>query len=116
LLINNHEGIHGNTELVPPEGKTLEDMERISLVCYFREKMLDLGSWEYEALRRSFVSDRSKNTSHENYRPLWNGVSANMWKTEEWYEYIRVNGSEEMLQEYHPEAHNETSSLESFFA
>jgi hypothetical protein len=116
LLINNHEGIHGNTELVPPEGKTLEDMERISLVCYFREKMLDLGSWEYEALRRSFVSDRSKNTSHENYRPLWNGVSANMWKTEEWYEYIRVNGSEEMLQEYHPEAHDETSSLESFFA
>ena len=45
LLINNHAGIHGNTELLPPEGKTLADMERISLVCYFRENMLKLGSW-----------------------------------------------------------------------
>jgi len=116
LLINNHDGIHGNTELVPPKGKALEDMERISLVCYFREKMLELGSWEYEELRRAFVSERSKDTSHANYRPLWNGVSANMWATDEWFDYIRTNGSEEMLQEYHPEAFNEITSLESFFA
>tara|TARA_R110000803_G_scaffold46198_13_gene97109 strand:- start:5484 stop:6830 length:1347 start_codon:yes stop_codon:yes gene_type:complete len=116
LLINNHDGIHGNTELVPPKGKTLEDMERISLVCYFREKMLQLGSWEYEALRRRFVAERSKDTDHANYRPLWNGVSANMWQTEEWYDYIRDRGQEKMLNDYHPEALNETSSLESFFA
>lgn len=43
LLINNHAGIHGNTELLPPEGKTLADMERISLVCYFREKHAKIG-------------------------------------------------------------------------
>jgi len=116
LLINNHDGIHGNTELVPPSGKKLEDMERISLVCYFREKMLELGSWEYEALRRKFVTDRSKDKDHPNYRPLWNGVSANMWATEEWYDYIRANGTTEMLEEYHPESLNETTSLESFFA
>lgn len=113
LLINNHDGIHGNTELVPPKGKALEDMERISLVCYFREKMLELGSWEYESIRRQFVSERSKNVTHPMHRPLWNGVSPSMWSKPEWFEYLRKTGGEEMLAKYHPQ--DETSSLEEFF-
>jgi len=115
LLINNHDGIHGNTELVPPSGMSLEDMERISLVCYFREKMLDLGNWEYESLRRQFVDDRRLNKDHKLYRPLWNGVSSNMWNDDEWYDYIRANGDESMLETYHPDALKSSSSLEEFF-
>lgn len=115
LLINNHAGIHGNTELHPPEGKTIEDMERISLVCYFREKMLELGSWEYEALRKQFVIDRMHDEDHPEWRPLWNGVSQNMWSSEEWYTYLREYGGEEMVQQYHPEANLIASTLEDFF-
>ena len=116
LLINNHAGIHGNTELLPPEGVAIEDMERISLVCYFREKMLELGSWEYETLRRNFVDYRRKDKEHPLWKPLWNGVSEKMWATDEWYDYLRTNGSQEMLSEYHPEAVEEKSTLEGFFA
>lgn len=115
LLINNHAGIHGNTELHPPEGKTIEDMERISLVCYFREKMLELGSWEYEALRKQFVLDRLNNKEHREWRPLWNGVSSGMWTSDEWYNYLRKHGGNEMVAEYHPEANLIASTLEDFF-
>lgn len=115
LLINNHEGIHGNTELLPPEGKTIEDMERISLVCYFREKMLELGDYDYEKTRREFVDSRRKNENHELWRPLWNGVSPSMWESKEWYDYLLENGGSNMLRFYHPEATKEASSLEGFF-
>lgn len=84
LLVNNHEIIHGNTPIVltDPEG------ERISLVCYFRESMLELKSWEYENLRRQFVEERRKNKDHHFQRPLWNGISPGMWESEEWKEYL----------------------------
>jgi hypothetical protein len=116
LLINNHGGIHGNTPLLPPEGKAIEDMERISLVCYFREKMLELGEWEYEMTRKEFVEIRRKNKDHELWRPLWNGVSPSMWESQEWYDYLLDNGGANMLEFYHPEATKEASSLEGFFA
>ena len=115
LLINNHAGIHGNTELLPPEGMTLEDMERISLVCYFREKMLELGSMEYEDTRYQFVTDRRNNKEHPEWRELWNGVSPGMWKSREWYDYLSANRGEKMLREYHPEGYVEEGSLEEFF-
>ncbi len=115
LLINNHGGIHGNTKLLPPEGVAIEDMERISLVCYFREKMLELGSWEYETLRRNFVDYRRKDKSHPLWKHLWNGVSEKMWDSDEWYEYLREHGGVDMLGVYHPEAVEEKPSLESFF-
>jgi hypothetical protein len=114
LLINNHEGIHGNTELLPPEGKTIEEMERISLVCYFREKMRELGEWEYEVTRREFVDDRRKNKDHELWRPLWNGVSPGMWESQEWYDYLLANGGANMLDYYHPEANEGGVSLTDF--
>lgn len=96
LLVNNHEIIHGNTPIVLGD----DDAERISLVCYFREGMLDLGSWEYEQMRYQYVEDRRKNVEHKLWRPLWNGVSANMWSEQEWYDYLLVNGGQAMLDEH----------------
>lgn len=110
LLINNHEVMHGNTPIVLGD----EEAERVSLVCYFREKMLELGSKEYEDTRYEFVEDRKNNKEHPDQRPLWNGVSPGMWESKEWYEYCeRKLGREELLK-YHPEA-EEKQSLEEFF-
>ena len=114
LLINNHDGIHGNTEMLPPEGKTVEEMERISLVCYFREKMLELGSWEYEKARYDYVESRRKDSSHSLWHKLWNGVSPSMWDNQEWYDYLESELGETVLQKYHPEAMS-NNSLEDFF-
>jgi len=75
LLINNHECIHGNTPIVCEEGS-----HRVSLVCYLREKMLELGSYEYETTRYEYVESRRKNPDHPLQRKLWNGVSEGMWK------------------------------------
>jgi len=110
LLVNNHEIIHGNTEM-----KMLDDeAERISLVVYLREKMLELGSWEYEQTRKSYVDDRRLNKEHPLWKPLWNGVSEGMWKDKEWYDYLESKLGADAVQEYHPEAVQ--SSLEDFFS
>lgn len=110
LLINNHEVMHGNTPIV------LEDdvAERISLVCYFREKMLELGSKEYEDTRFDFVESRRLNKEHKEWRPLWNGVSPGMWDSDEWYEYCEQKLGRDQLLKYHPEA-EKSNSLEGFF-
>ncbi len=110
LLINNHDVMHGNTPIVCEEGS-----ERISLVCYFREKMLELGSWEYENCRYDFVESRRKNPEHPMQRKLWNGVSEGMWTSDEWYEYCRDKLGEQELLKYHPEA-QKSGSLDEFFA
>lgn len=110
LLVNNHEIIHGNTQI-----ETYEDGERISLVCYLREKMLELGSYEYENHRFEFVEHRRKDAEHPMQRKLWNGVSEGMWKSKEWYDYLEKNGGREMLEKYHPEAYSKESSLEALF-
>jgi hypothetical protein len=107
LLVNNHEIIHGNTPIVLHD----EGAERISLVCYLREKMLKLGSYEYENLRYEFVESRRKNQEHPEWRKFWNGISEDMWDSDEWYQYLLTNGGQEMLDKYHPK----TSSLESLF-
>lgn len=106
LLVNNHEVIHGNTPIVCEVGS-----ERVSLVVYLREKMLELGSWDYENLRYEYVESRRLNKEHPLWKKLWNGVSPGMWDEQEWYDYLRFNGSEQMLQKYHPQ----TVSLEEFF-
>jgi hypothetical protein len=110
LLINNHEVMHGNTEIKVHD----EISERISLVCYFREKMLELGSKQYEDTRFQFVEDRRKNKEHPENRALWNGVSPGMWESDEWYDYLRDKLGEEELHKYHPES-QKANSLESFF-
>jgi hypothetical protein len=110
LLINNHEVMHGNTPIVLGD----EEAERVSLVVYFREKMLELGSKEYEDCRYEFVEDRKNNKEHPDQRPLWNGVSPAMWESKEWYDYCeRKLGRAELLK-YHPDA-EEKQSLEEFF-
>lgn len=108
LLINNHEVMHGNTEIKCDEGS-----ERVSLVCYFREKMLDLGSFEYEDTRYNFVESRRLNKEHPLWKPLWNGVSEGMWATQEWYDYLESKLGTDELHKYHPESN--ASSLEGFF-
>ena len=110
LLINNHEVIHGNTEIVCHDSIA----ERISLVVYFREKMLELGSKEYEDTRYDFVESRRLNKDHSEWRPLWNGVSQGMWTSDEWYQYCESKLGKSELLKYHPESDKNT--LEEFFA
>lgn len=109
LLVNNHEIIHGNTPIVLGDDKA----ERISLVCYFRENMLQLGSWDYENHRYEYVESRRLNKEHPLWKKLWNGVSPGMWDEKEWYDYLREKGGEEMLAKYHPDAM--ANSLDEFF-
>jgi len=111
LLVNNHEIMHANTEIV----LDTPDAERISLVCYFREAMLDLGPWEYEQTREQFVTDRRMDRNHKFYRPLWNGVSPGMWDEPEWYEYLENKMGTEILEKYHPTAFTVESSLADLF-
>ena len=117
LLINNHEGIHGNTEIKPAnEDCCPECIVRMSVVSYFREKMLDLGSWEYENARREFVDVRRKNMEHPLWKPLWNGVSASMFETQEWYDFLTERLGSDVTDKYHP-GHNDTGgSLDDFFS
>lgn len=116
LLVDNMRIIHGNTPIEAPDSG-VEDLLRMSLVFYFREDMMKLGSWDYEHLRRAYVDDRRKNESHNLWRPYWNGVSPHMWDEEEWFEYLTQHGGEDMLRLYHPKAvaMKEEMSLEDFF-
>jgi hypothetical protein len=109
LLVNNHEYIHGNT---PISGD--ENFERISLVCYFRENMLELGSAEYENLRHEFVEKRRTDPKHPDWHEGFNGVSPNMWTSEEWKTYMMKNEKQQLLDKYHPEFAN-PSTLEDLF-
>jgi|TARA_B100001093_G_scaffold469173_1_gene489703 hypothetical protein len=109
LLINNHDGIHGNTPMVMES----DDAERISFVCYFREKMLELGSWDYERAREDYVTARRTNKEHPLQRKLWNGISPGMWDESEWYDFLENKLGIDVLTKYHPDS--QSSSLEEFF-
>ena len=111
LLINNHEVMHGNTPIEMHD----DEAERVSLVCYFRENMLQLGSWEYEQTRKQFVDDRRTNKEHPEWRKLWNGVSPSMWDSQEWYDYLEAKLGREVLSEYHPAATEQKAALDEFF-
>jgi Oxygenase domain of the 2OGFeDO superfamily len=107
LLINNHGGIHGNTPIVLEE----EGAERYSLVCYFREKMLELGTKEYEDYRFNFIESRRLNKEHPLWRPLWNGISPGWESSEEWKDYLlgKPNG-EIYLKKHHKKIYENTFS------
>jgi hypothetical protein len=111
LLIANHVGIHGNTPIVLEE----EGAERYSIVAYFRENMLLLGEKSYEDARFEFVESRRLNKAHPEWRSLWNGISPNMWASQEWYDYLQENYGNEMLNKYHPESSSQSISLDEFF-
>lgn len=112
LLVNNHEYIHGNTPIELQD----DTAERISLVCYLREKMLELGSKEYENNRFNYVESRRKNKEHPLQRKMWNGISEKMWLEKEWYDYLEKVGGKEMVAKYHPEAYKKESTLEDMFS
>lgn len=99
LLVANHSGIHGNTEIKVEEGG-----ERISLVAYFRENMLQLGEKVYEDTRYEFVESCRKNPDHPNQRTLWNGVYPGMFESEEWYDFLNAKLGADYLKKYHPTA------------
>jgi len=111
LLVNNHECMHGNTPIVLND----DEAERISLVCYLREKMLELGSKDYEDHRYQFVESRRKNPEHPMQRRLWNGISEGMWDSQEWYDYLEKQGGRAMVEKYHPKAYEKISTLEDLF-
>ena len=108
LLINNHEVMHGNTPIECAEGS-----ERVSLVVYFREKMLELGSKQYEDTRYDYVESRRLNPEHPEQRKLWNGISPGMWEDKEWYDYCEAKLGREELLKYHPNA--AATTLDEFF-
>jgi hypothetical protein len=113
LLINNHEVMHGNTQI-----ELLDEVaERISLVVYFREKMLELGSKEYEDCRYDYVESRRTNKEHKGHtgRNLWNGIDAGMWDSQEWYDYLESKLGSEVLHKYHPPKTTTINALEEFF-
>ena len=104
LLVNNHGGIHANDAL-----DETYDNDRLTLVSYFREKMVDLGPWDYEQLRKKYVEDRRNNKQHKYARPLWNGVSPGMWDEAEWFDYMKANNMKD------PYAKQAAASLDAFF-
>lgn len=110
LLINNHEVMHGNTQIEIDDDVS----ERISLVVYLREKMLELGSKQYEDTRYQFVEDRRLNKEHPMQRKLWNGVSEGMWLSDEWYDYLRCKMGQDAVNKYHPNS-IKSSTLDDFF-
>jgi hypothetical protein len=113
LLVDNMRIIHGNTPIEAPDDGS--DMLRMSLIFYYREGMKNLGSYEYEALRRQYVLGRSRNTEHPLHRRRWNGVSPGMWDDQEWYDHLEKNMGKEAVMQYHPEAFQEAGSLDEFF-
>jgi hypothetical protein len=104
LLVNNHAGIHANAPLIG------EDNDRLTIVAYLREKMLNLKSWEYETLRKQFVEERRVDKSHPMQRPLWNGVSPDMWASQEWADYLKKHNMKD-----EDGVVGEVNSLEEFF-
>jgi len=113
IMMNAHR-IHSNAPAFAYE----EGFERMSVVMYFRESMLECGSKKYEEARKNFVYMRKNNREHPLWNESWNGVSPSMWDTEEWANYLGNNGlldeAEEVLNKI-GKGNNQTS-LESFFA
>ena len=87
IMMDVHE-IHGNTP-IGGEG------ERISVVCYMREKMSECKTKAYEDARFNFVESRRLNKNHPDWREKWNGISAGMWESVEWRDYLMDNGLHE---------------------
>lgn len=112
LLVNNHEYIHGNTPIELQD----ETAERISLVCYLREKMLELGDDAFENLRYDFVESRRKNKEHPMQRRLWNGISEGMWESDEWYDYAEKKGGDNMRWGKYDKKREKISTIDNLFS
>lgn len=105
LLINNMQGLHGNTEIVLHE----PDAERVSVIAFLHEGMLSLGTYEYEQARKEFVELRKNNSNIKG----WNGVGTNSFGNiiekdgnyecaREWYEFLLTkDNGKDWLEQYH---------------
>lgn len=109
-LFDPHE-LHGNTEITSESGKH----ERVTVVLYFREKMLNCEEKIVEDLRYQYIEQRRKNKEHRLWKPLWNGVSPGMWEEEEWVDYLLANGMNEYVKENFGSEEEKPTSLEDFF-
>lgn len=90
IMMDAHQ-IHGNVPMISEE----EGFQRLSLVMYFREEMIECGSQKHEDMRRKFVYSRKDNHDHKEWRQAWNGISPNMFQSREWIEYLYNNGAPE---------------------
>lgn len=114
LLVNNQAGLHGNTELILND----PDAERISMIAFFHEGMLELGCYDYENTRREFVESRRLNPDHPEQRPRWNGISPGLWESDEWIDYLLTHqNGKEWLEQYHTNLYDRRFgfNLENFF-
>lgn len=109
LFVNNMAGLHGNTELILDD----PNAERISIIAFFHEGMLHLGTKEYEDTRKEYVEWCKANTEHPYWKPRFNGVWPGMWESKEWYDFCEQKLGHDVLVKMHPEA--DVSSLEGFF-
>lgn len=109
LFVNNMAGLHGNTELILKDPTA----ERISIIAFFHEGMLHLGSYEYEEARREYVDWCKNNQEHPYWKPRFNGVWPGMWESKEWYDFCEKKVGFDELLKMHPEAN--AGSLEEFF-
>lgn len=115
LIMMNAHRIHSNS----PSFDYEEGFERMSVVLYFRDSMLECGTKKYEDARRNFVYMRRDDPNHPGHkgRNGWNGISPGMWDTEEWGLYLKNNGlhaeGDEVLNKLG--LGEQTNTLESFF-
>ena len=126
LFVNNMAGLHGNTELIMND----EEAERITMIAFFHEGMLTLGSWDYEQYRKSYVDACRTDQSHPFWKQGFNGVFPGMWadaseptpnyaNAEGWYKYLKQHPQgDDWLVKHHSrlKEHFERESLEDFFA
>ena len=111
LFVNNMAGLHGNTELILDD----PNAERISIIAFFHEGMLTLGSWEYEQTRKAYVEYCKHDTSNPYYKKRFNGVWPGMWESQEWYDFCEKKLGRAELLKMHPSA-EKGQSLDEFFA
>lgn len=123
LLVQNQCGLHGNAPLILEE----EGAERLSIIAYTHEGMINGGCYEYEDTRREFVDSRRLNKEHPEQRDRWNGISPGMWcdnekddpsKAKEWYDWLKAKPEgDKWLSDYHPwlKSFYENNGIEDFF-
>jgi hypothetical protein len=122
LLVQNQCGLHGNSPLIIEE----EGAERISIIAFTHEGMVEGGSYDYEDSRRQFIESR-RHKDHPEWRDRWNGISPGMWcdnetddptKAKEWYDWLKQQPEgDEWLNTHHPwlKKYYETNGVEDFF-
>ncbi len=111
MLFDVHE-IHGNMpiELVD------KGAERISVVCYYRDKMQECKSKAYEDARFRFVELYRKDAKLAAEKDTLNGIWPGQWHSPEWHNYLVKNGLEEDAKDDFPELYEQKMTIsEDFF-